>query len=256
MIMTILDNENFMLPKEECKAATDQWSLHLSNFSELKRLIPANYIFEIRKAHLDWMRANSGYQEFCAAAGVYKDQLILILYPMDQNGYKKEMAEYPCCVLCPLENDLSLQEIQQYTIVKNAILSKDLQRVDKNADMSFPISSKPVLEQDKAVEAIERWRNEGMDWFYRECTDYKGARIFTKFYVPTEDLCLSNKGLTKIVCSFGLRYNEIYERMLVTLIFISFLENLENTGSSALTVANTYDWAKPCPPICRIPGVE
>lgn len=255
MIMTTLNSEDFMLSKEECKTAMDQWSLLLSNFPELKKLIPANYIFEINKGHLDWMRGNSEYPEFCAGVGVYNKNLIIILYPMDENGLRRSMEEYPCSLLCPLAYDLKLQEIQQYTVVKNALLSKDLQNIDKNADMSFPISSKPVLEQDKAIEAIERWRNEGMDWFYQECTAYKGTRIFTKFYVPTEDLCLSDKNLTRIVCSFGLRYSDIYGRMLVTLVFISFLENLEssNTGSSAITEANTYDWAKPCPPICRIP---
>ncbi|AYZ34532.1 hypothetical protein EGY07_02610 [Chryseobacterium indologenes] len=253
MTMITLNSEDFMLRKEECQAAMDQWSLHLAHFPELKQLLPTNYIFEINTGHLDWMRKNSKYEEFCAAMGVYDAQVILILYPMDEKGYRKDMDEYPCTLLSPLQYDLRLQEIQQYTVVKNALLSKDLQDIDKNADMSFPISNKPVLEQDKALEAIEKWRNEGMEWFYQECTDYKGARIFTKFYVPTADLCLENVGLKRIVCSFGLKYNDIYGRMLVTLIFISFLENLENTGSSALTEANTYDWAKPCPPVCRIP---
>jgi hypothetical protein len=33
-----------------------------------------------------------------------------------------------------------LQEIQEYTIVKNAVLSKDLAPVGRDADMAFPIS--------------------------------------------------------------------------------------------------------------------
>nr|WP_315026977.1 hypothetical protein [uncultured Chryseobacterium sp.] len=254
--MTTLNSEDFMLRKEECQTAMDQWSLHLSHFPELKKLLPTNYVFEIHAGHLEWMRKNSGYEEFCTAVGVYKDQVIIILYPMDEKGYNKEMDQYPCCFLSPLEEDLKLQEIQQYTVVKNALLSKDLQNIDKNSDMTFPISGKPVLEQDIAIEAIEKWRNEGMEWFYQESVDYKGLRIFTRFYVPTADLCLSNTGLKKIVCSFGLRYNDVYGRMLVTLVFISFLENLQNTGSSAFTEANTYDWAKPCPPVCRIPNMD
>ncbi|WP_246008701.1 hypothetical protein [Chryseobacterium lactis] len=254
--MTILNSEDFMLRKDDCRTAMDQWSLHLSNYPELEKLIPTNYIFEIGDGHLDWMRKNSGYEEFCVAMGIYDNQVIIILVPMDEKGHRKDLDEFPCSLLCPLENDLKLQEIQEYTVVKNALLSKDLQNIDKNALMTFPIASKPVLEQDKALDAIEKWRNEGMDWFYKECTDYKGSRIFTRFYVPTADLCLSNMGLKKIVCSFGLRYNDVYGRMLVTLVFISFLENLQNTGSSALTEANTYDWAKPCPPVCRIPGFD
>lgn len=252
--MTTLNND-YLLTKEECKAATDQWNLYLSNFPELKNIIHTNYIFDITKEHLDWMRINSGYQEFCAAAGVHEKRLILIFYPMDGEGAKKELNEYAFCFLCELEKDLKLQEIQEYTIVKNAILSKDLQKVEKDADMGFPISNKPVLEQSVALEAIERWRDEGIDWFYRECVDYKGLRIFKKFYVPTEDLCLNDPGLTAITCSFGLKYNDIYERMLVTLIFISFREDLQN-AERAQMISNTYDWAKPCPPVCRIPEVE
>ncbi|PKF74213.1 hypothetical protein [Chryseobacterium sp. PMSZPI] len=254
--MKILNSEDCMLRKEECQAAMDQWSLHLTHFSELKTKLPTNYIFEINAEYLEWMRKNNKYEEFCAAVGIHNEQVILILCPMDERGFNKDMDQYPCCFLRPLEGDLKLQEVQQYTIVKNALLSSDLQSIDKNSDMTFPISNKPVLEQDKAVEAIEKWRNEGMEWFFQECTDYKGTRIFKRFYVPTADLCLSNIELKKIVCSFGLKYNDIYGRMLVTLVFISFLENLKNTGSSAITEANTYDWAKPCPPVCRIPETE
>ncbi|MCJ7933113.1 MAG: hypothetical protein MUW56_05620 [Chryseobacterium sp.] len=251
--MTTLNREDYMLPHDQCSVAAATWNEYLAKYSKVGELIPTNNIFEISRQHLDWMKNNSQYNEFCIEVGVHEAHLILIFYPMSDTGRKIDDKEaYPFSVLCRLDRDIRLQEVQEYSIVKNAILSKDLQNVDKEADMSFPVSGKPILEQDKALEAIEKWRDEGMDWFYRECTEFGGARIFRRFYVPTEDLCLNNPGLTNIVCSFGLKYNDVYERMLVTLIFISFNQALENVGGVELE-SNTYDWAKPCPPICRIP---
>ncbi|WP_228414383.1 hypothetical protein [Chryseobacterium sp. CH21] len=254
--MTTLNIVDYMLPVEECRAASLEWKARFSDFSKLQSLIPTNYVFNISREHLEWMKRFSDYKDFCSAIGVYKERLIMILYPMNDNGDKIEVNEYPYSFLTELDRDLRLQEIQEYTVVRNAVLSKDLESTEKNANMGFPVSNTPILEQDVAVAAIERWRNEGMDWFYKECGENKGAGIFRKFYVPTADLCLDDTGLTGITCSFGLKYNDIYGKVLVTLIFISFRENLKNSEVGAETISNTYDWAKPCPPICRIPDVD
>ncbi|RQO38307.1 hypothetical protein DBR39_15705 [Chryseobacterium sp. KBW03] len=257
MLMTTLNIVDYMLPVEECRAAAGEWRARFSDFSKIQSLIPTNYVFRISRDHLEWMKGFEEYKEFCSAIGVYRERLIMILYPMNDKGTKIDVKEYPYCFLTELEKDVRLQEIQEYTVVKNAVLSKSLEKTEKDSNMSFPISSTPILEQDIAVNAIERWRNEGMDWFYKECGEDKGSGIFRKFYVPTADLCLSDENLTSITCSFGLKYNDIYGKMLVTLIFISFIENPKsNTVAGAQTISNTYDWAKPCPPICRIPDVD
>ncbi|MCS3871211.1 hypothetical protein J3D55_004127 [Chryseobacterium ginsenosidimutans] len=125
-----------------------------------------------------------------------------------------------------------------------------LRMVDDSSDMYWPIANKPMMEQDKAVEAIESWRNEGMNWFYRECDEFGGSRIFNKFYVPAENLNPPKPGLTNMVCSFGLKFSEVYQRVLPTLIFISFYQDFENTGSVE-KISNTYDWSQACPPICQ-----
>ncbi|MGU3376209.1 hypothetical protein [Chryseobacterium sp. M5A1_1a] len=252
--MTTLNIVDFMLPLEYCRAATDEWNECRSNFLRLKDLISTNYVFNISETQLNWMRDYKDYPEFCAAIGIYDRKLILILYPMNDEGKRIDQKEYPCSFLTELTHDLKLQEVQEYTVVKNTILSKGFEKIEKNSDMAFPVSNKPILEQDKAVEAIECWRDSGMDWLYKECKESEGAGIFNKFYVPTADLCLSDAGLSKITCSFGLKYNNIYGKMLTTLIFISFHENLMNSERVQL-ITNTYDWAKPCPPICRIPDV-
>ncbi|OCA79252.1 hypothetical protein BBH99_06380 [Chryseobacterium contaminans] len=255
MLMTTLNIVDYLLPVEECRLAADEWSLCRSNYPKIKDLIPTTYVFTISDGPLEWMKSYKDYPEFCATIGIWNGQLILIFYPMNEKGDRIDQREYPYCTLAELTNDVKLQEIQEYTIVKNSILSKGLEKIEKNADMAFPISNQPILEQDKAIEAIESWRESGMDWFYKECNESKGIGIFKRFYVPTADLCLSDEGLREIKCSFGLKYNDVYGKMLVTLIFISFRENLQN-AERAQMMSNTYDWAKPCPPICRIPGME
>ncbi|MFZ4930132.1 hypothetical protein [Chryseobacterium sp. Mn2064] len=251
--MTTLNMQTSMLSYEDCKIAMGKWADCRSSFFDIQKKLPTNYIFNLSREQLDWMRNVGGKsQVFCAGVGLFEDKVTLILYPLDDSGKRIESKEYPCTSLSELTMDIKLQEIQEYTVVKNAVLSKGLLPVERNSDMAFPISDKPILEQDTALDAIEKWRLEGMDWFYRECNIDKGAGIFRKFYVSTEDLCLSDDSLEGITCSFGLKYNDIYEKLLVTLIFISFRENLQNSGR-AETISNTYDWAKPCPPICRLP---
>ncbi len=256
MLMSTLNIVDYMLPVEECRAASNEWKAHFSDFSKIQKLIPTNYVFNISSEHLEWMKGFKDYKDFCAAVGVYRDRMILIFYPMNNEGEKIDVKEYPYSFLTELDRDLRLQEIQEYTVIKNAVLSKNLESTEKNANMGFPVSNTPILEQDIAVSAIERWRTEGMEWFYKESRENEGIGIFRKFYVPTADLCLEDDGLLGITCSFGLRYNDIYGKMLVTLIFISSRANLRNSELGAETISNTYDWAKPCPPICRIPDVD
>ncbi|SDQ75806.1 hypothetical protein SAMN05421664_2478 [Chryseobacterium soldanellicola] len=237
--------------RDEYAVATANWDNCIGNFLEIERLIPTNYIFTLSKEQIDWLKDKNDYKEFCTEIGIYNSQLVLILSPLDKKGQKAAVTEYPYSVLSELQGDLPLVETKEYTVIKNAVLSNDLRKIDDNADMYFPVANMPMMDQDKAVSAIESWRNEGMNWFYYECGDFKGARVFKKFYVPSENLTPPKEGLTSFVCSFGLKYSDIYQRMLVTLIFISFYEDLQNNGSVE-TISNTYDWSQPCPPICRI----
>lgn len=235
---------------EEYNQAVAGWGKCCGDYSVLKKLIPPNFVFELNLDQINWLKKSNQYKEFCTEIGVYSDQLVLILCPLDQNGQKMPVTDYPYSILAELSNDLKLTEEQEYTVIKNAVISKDLRKVDNNSNMYFPITSTPVMDQDRAIDAIESWRNEGMSWFYRECTEFRGTRIFQKFYVPSEDLTPIKDNLSGIVCSFGLKFSDVYQRMLVTLIFISFYkENLEGSNGSAQTISNTYDWSQPCPPL-------
>ncbi len=241
--------------REECALAIAQWGNGISDYHSIAEWIHTNYTFKLTKNQIDKIRDYNTYTDVCAEVGVVEGNLVLIFVPLNEKGQmNKEVEEYQYTTLEPQKYDLVLQETREFKIVKNAVLSNDLQQIGSNSDMYFPVSEAPVFEQDKAVEAIQLWRNEGMEWFYRECSEFGGSRIFRRFYVPMEDLCHPIPEVTKMVCSFGLKYNDVYQRMLVTLIFISFHELLQNGGTTTV-ISNTYDWAKPCPPVCRIPEI-
>lgn len=99
-----------------------------------------------------------------------------------------------------------------------------------------------------------------MDWFYYQGEQYKQTKvknIFQRFYVPSADLYPSKAKtatLDRFICSFGLKYSAIFQQTLVTLIFISYYkEGLQNgVGTSMEMISNTYDWSRPCPPICKL----
>ncbi|WPO82096.1 hypothetical protein SD427_15165 [Chryseobacterium sp. JJR-5R] len=238
------------LNREQCEIAIAEWTNCCRNFEMIKNLIPTNYVFNFDADEVDWMKKLNKNSDFCTQIGIYENKMVAILYPMDVDGRKIYADNYAYSTLNELDRDLRLVETEAYTVVKNAVLSKDLRKVDGNSDMYFPVSGKPMMDQDKAVAAIESWRNDGISWFFRECDEFGGNRIFKRFYVPSNDLIPSKPGLTNIVCSFGLKFSDVYQRILPTLIFISFYQDLQNTGSIE-RISNTYDWSEPCPPICK-----
>lgn len=239
------------LNREQCNAAIREWSENCKDYDTIKNLIPSNYVFNFGADQIDWMRKFIKNSEFCAEIGIYQNQLVAVLYPLDPSGQKIIVDDYPYSFLNELREDLNLVQTEEYRIVKNAVLSKDLRKIDDNSNMYYPVANMPMLEQDRAVAAIESWRNDSINWFYRECDEYEGQRIFRKFFVPAQDISNPKPGLTHVVCAFGLKYSDIYQRMLPTLIFISFYQDLQNTGSIQ-TISNTYDWSQACPPSCNI----
>ncbi|KFF16188.1 hypothetical protein [Chryseobacterium sp. JM1] len=239
--------------ENDYKLAIAEWDRHRSDYFLITQLIQTNYVFDLSKEQLDKIKEKNKYVDACAQVGVFNGEMVLIFVPLDEKGFiDRSVVEYQYTTLKPLKHDLRLQETKQFTVVKNAVLSSNLTKIDDNTNTTLPVTNQPILDQDIAVEAIERWRNEGMEWFFRECTEFGGQRIFKRFYIPIADLSHPYPEVAGIKCSFGLRHNDIYQRMLVTVIFISFHELLLE-GDSEETISNTYDWAKPCPPVCRIP---
>lgn len=242
------------LNREEYSMALEGWIMAKQDIKRIEELFPANYAFNLSPEQVQWLKKNNPNKEFCVEIGVVNGQLTMILCPLDEKGTKVTISEFPYCTFEALQNDLKLTEVQTYTIVKNALLSKDMRKIDNDSDMFFPITSQPIMEQDKAVNSIESWQSNGQDWFYAQYKEDKVRNIFNKFYVPAEKICNADPELS-FVCLFGLKYSEIYQKQLPALIFIAFHKNLGN-GESVETISNTYDYAKPCPPICRIPDSD
>lgn len=243
------------LDKKGYDTAVDAWKKCLADYPRMKALIPPNYVFTLSPEQIKWAKTvtDGKVKNFRVDMGILdQKQVIIILVRIDEKGQNIVVDGFPYSLLGEMEQDLPLYEKQSYTLVKTALLSKDLRSVDDNSHTTFPIADHPIMKQDKAIEAIEQWRNEGQNWLYVECNaPYNGTRIFNSFYVPILDLTLP-EGLNWITCTFALRYSSIYQRMLVSLVFISFYKNLGNDVSSPAYISNTYDWSQPCPPICQI----
>lgn len=237
------------LNREQYTTAVEGWVNAKSDLRKLEELFPQNYIFNISTEQVEWLKKNNLNKEFCAEVGVIEGKVNLMLCPLDEKGNKIAAGEIPYSVFEPLEQDLKLTEKQTYTVVKTAILSKNFRDIDNDSDVFLPVANKPVMEQDKAVEAIESWQNNGEDWFYAEFNQGGAKSIFNKFYVPFDKFASAEKEVS-FVCALGLKYSEVYLKALPTLIFISFVRNL---GGSTEEISNTYDWSKPCPPVCKIP---
>ncbi|MCT2562754.1 hypothetical protein [Chryseobacterium herbae] len=240
--------------ENDYKLAVAEWRKCRPDYYLITQLIKqTNQIFELSKEQIDKIKEKNNYPDICAEVGVFENCMVLIFLPLDETGHiDKSVVEYQYTKLQVFKQNIRLQETKEFTVVKNAVLSSELTKIDDNTNTNLPVTNQPILDQDIAVESIERWKNEGMEWFFRECTEFGGERIFKRFYIPMADLSHPYPEVTGIKCSFGLRYNDIYQRMLVTVIFISFHQLLQE-GESTETISNTYDWAKPCPPVCRIP---
>jgi hypothetical protein len=232
-------------------SAINEWDNTVSNFAEIERLIPLPYVFELSAEQIEKLNEEDEYpKNFRLDMGILKDQVVLILVQRDSKGELKK-NDYSYSVLGSLESDIELKEVKQYTLVNRSILSKDLTKTSTDSDMSFPILSQPAAEQQVAVKEIEDWRESGMEWFQREDQDFEGKRIFRRFFISKEDLLHDQSSTTNIICSFALKFSDIYQRVLVSLVFISFQKNLLGSEiSSDFSISNTYNYARPCPPVC------
>lgn len=246
---------NFNINRVQKAEAVNAWEKCLSDYSTIQQLIKFNYVFDLSSDQIAWMRDHNKNKEvFSVEIGIFEENLIMILCPLDDSGKSIVVPDYQYSVLGELKNDLKLTEVQEYTVVKHSVLSTDFKKIDCNTDMVYPVVNKPVMEQDKAIDAIQDWRYQGDAWFYVECNEpYNGQRVFKKFSVPAQNLEARSDGKkpTRVVCSFALKYSDIFQRMLVTMLFISFYEDLSQ-NQSAQYISNTYDWSQACPPLCGL----
>ncbi|MDP9957301.1 hypothetical protein [Epilithonimonas hungarica] len=234
---------------EKYNLAIDNWNLSKSNYSDIQSLISPQKVFTLFPDQIDWLANNNETETyFRLDIGVQRDELILILAPRTTFGDIKILDHYEYAPLGFLENDLTLTQTKTYTMTNNYILSKDLTKHENDTDVSFPILQQPVTAQQIAVDEIESWRENGMDWLSLESNEFNGERIFQSFYVPKADLLQNQDDATSIVCAFGLKYSPVYQRLLPTLIFISCFDDPSLKNVTTKLPSNTYDWSRPYPP--------
>jgi hypothetical protein len=62
---------------------------------------------------------------------------------------------------------------------------------------------KPITGQLKAVEEIESWKENAMDYLQRESLEFKGQKTLPKFLYPKADLIHNKENVHDIICVFG-----------------------------------------------------
>ncbi|MCS3871212.1 hypothetical protein J3D55_004128 [Chryseobacterium ginsenosidimutans] len=111
--------------REQYDVAIADWTNCRGNYAAIKNLILTNYVFNFDSEQIDWMKNANKNTEFCTEIGIYQDQLVAILCPLDPSGQKVVVDNYPYSVLSELDRDLNLVETEVYTVVKNAVLSRE-----------------------------------------------------------------------------------------------------------------------------------
>lgn len=243
-----------ILTRENYTTAVKSWAEVKSNYSEIQQVISPEQVFILTREQIEWLdKENEEETYFRADIGVWENKLALILTPRTSAGDVKTLENYEFAPLQFLESDLTLKQTKTYTVTSTYTLTKDLSKGKEDSDLDFPIMNEPVTGQLKAVDEIESWKENAMDYLQRESVEFKGQRIFQSFYIPKADLLHNKEKVQDIVCVFGFKYSEVYQRLLATLIFVANENGLSVGSSGAVYVvqadpSNTYDWSRPEPP--------
>lgn len=246
-----------MLSKEKCIQAIKRWEVTRTDYSKIEKLINPTAVFNFSQQDCKWLNENNNNSKFHTYIGVHNDELILIIIPLDKYG--KELINLPSYLtttLIKLENELTLIEIDVVTTIKKTTLSKNLEVTNYCKEIILPTYNEPTITERASVEDIEKWKNECMDWFYHECTDFKGKRIFRTFTVPFADLVKEDEKYDEVKALFGLKFSSIYQRQIPVLIFVAIASKsfqakiIRSTTLDTKSETNTKDWSQPCPPMC------
>lgn len=240
-----------MLQKKECTEAVNNWKTMKSDYSNISDLINPQSVFSFDKEQIAWIDNNNDNTNFHIYIGVYQNELIIIVVPLDKDGNEIDLPSYETSPLKPLAQDIHLIEKEETTKIKRTILSANLQITSYTEEYQLPTEKKPSVRQKTAIEEIESWSNQCLDWFYRECYEFEGLRVFNTFTIPFADLGKQNGETATIICLFAFKDSYLYQRPIPTLIFISVNSNLNAQVIESPIDGNAYNWSQPCPPFCK-----
>src|SRR5690606_18138313 len=166
---------------KECSHAIRTWNSARPHYSEIQRLIDPTSVFQVDRATCNWVNKHNKSKYFYTYIGVHEKQLVLILVPLDKEGKEEKLASYPAIPLEPLTKDLVLTEKEETIIKKKTTLSRNLSITHACEEIELPTYNTPAISEGNSLSDIEMWANSCLDWFYHECTDFKGKRIFKTF---------------------------------------------------------------------------
>lgn len=250
------------LSKSECLKAIELWSQTRPNYSKIKDLIKPLEAFHFTKEDCKWLneheeKTSESNNKFHMYIGIHQLELIIIVIPLDQKGKEQKLTSYLAKALAPLENDIVLVEKQTIIITERSVLSKNLEVLGLNTETEESVINEPNIAEKASIIDIEQWKNLSLDWFYHECNDFNGERIFKSFTVPFADLVRSEEGYHNVICFFAFKKSEIYQRIIPVLIFVTVNEEtneakiVRNEDPNTKSGSNIYDWSQPCPPFCK-----
>lgn len=235
-------------------SAIKSWAEVKSNYSEIKQVLSPEQVFILTREQIEWLdKENEEETYFRADIGVWEGQLILILTPRTSAGDVKTLENYEFSPLQFLQSNLTLEQTKTYTVTSTYTLTKDFSKGKEDSDIDFPLMNAPETGQIKAVDEIESWKANAMDYLQHESIEFEGKRIFQSFYIPKADLLHNKETIQEVVCVFGFKFSLVYQRLLATLILISNGTGAKIGAPGAVYAVqanpnNTYDWTKPEPP--------
>ncbi|AUC76400.1 MULTISPECIES: hypothetical protein [unclassified Olleya] len=247
-----------MLSKENCIKAINLWETTRTNFTKIRTLIAPSTVFNFSKDDCEWIKENNNNSNFHAYAGVYNDQFILISVPLDKNGLEIDLDSYLTTTLTDLKEDITLIETDVVTTVTKTTLSTNLEITKHWKEIDLPTYNAPTISERAAVNYIEKWKNECLDWFYYQCTSSsKGENIFRAFKIPFADLSRDDQKQDDVIALFGFKHSSIYQSLLPLLVFVTVVDQtniaqiIRASNIQTELDTNTRDWARPCPPLCK-----
>ncbi|MGS2763405.1 hypothetical protein [Sinomicrobium sp. M5D2P9] len=235
------------------------WKSTKTNYSEIEHLISPTSVFHFNRTACDWVTEHNKNKHFYTYAGIHDKQFVLIVVPLDKDGKEVPLPSYLAIPLKPLDKELVLSEKKETVSVKRTTLSKDLEIKSVYNEIESSVYNEPTIPEGVSLKEVELWKNSCLDWFYHECTDYKGKRIFNTFTIPFVDLINGDNDYNKVICLFAFKDSSIYNRLIPVLIFVSVNNTSVQTQSMSSMAdmyetemtSNTMDWSQPCPPFCR-----
>lgn len=240
----------------ECRTAIEHWAGIRGQYAEIKKYVDPRKVFCFSKSDLEWLAPYGENDFFYLFAGIYNEKMIFIVAPVDSMGNVVVLPSYLYLTAATLSEDLKL--IEKINVQKVTTLTSNYTLLNNTSvTTNLNCESDPSISEEKFVTRLQSWLEQAMDWFYCECNDFSGQRIFKSFQVPMFDL-ESGTNINKVYCFFGFKETLIYNMLVPVISFVavdSESTQLNVQLNDKIEDGNLGDFSRPCPPFCGTKGV-